>query len=99
LISRAAYANVANMAIAINDRTAEFRHIVHEAKRRQNMKPGSQRLLTDAQKVAASADGRPRRSEFARQAAEIGRCGDQKIAGATHGGVTNIYQGDFGDDG
>jgi hypothetical protein len=38
---------------------------------------GAQRqsLLTDSQKAAAngSADGKPRRSEFARRAAEIGR--------------------------
>ena len=61
------------MAVAINDRTAEFRHIVSAAKRRQTAKPGSQRLLSDSQKSAAGADGQPRRSEFARQAAEIGR--------------------------
>ncbi|KAK4166761.1 t-SNARE [Cladorrhinum sp. PSN259] len=59
------------MAIAINDRTAEFRHIVNAAKRKQSAKPGSQRLLGDNQKPAP--DGTPRRSEFARSAAEIGR--------------------------
>ena len=59
------------MAVAINDRTAEFRHIVSAAKRRQTQKPGSQRLLNDSQKD--SGNGPPRRSEFARQAAEIGR--------------------------
>ncbi|KAK4459384.1 t-SNARE [Cladorrhinum samala] len=59
------------MAVAINDRTAEFRHIVSAAKRKQVAKPGSQRLLGDGQKN--SADGKPRRSEFARSAAEIGR--------------------------
>ncbi|KAK3364442.1 t-SNARE [Lasiosphaeria hispida] len=61
------------MAVAINDRTAEFRHIVSDAKRRHATKPGSQRLLGDSQKSAASGDGQMRRSEFARQAAEIGR--------------------------
>ncbi|KXX78840.1 Integral membrane protein sed5 [Madurella mycetomatis] len=61
------------MAVSINDRTAEFRHIVTAAKKKQAAKPGSQRLLTDAQKNAASANGQPRRSEFARNAAEIGR--------------------------
>ena len=59
------------MAVAINDRTAEFRHIVSAAKRRQTQKPGSQRLLNDSQKDGGN--GPPRRSEFARQAAEIGR--------------------------
>ncbi|KAK3943916.1 D-galacturonate reductase [Diplogelasinospora grovesii] len=61
------------MGVAINDRTAEFRHIVSAAKRRQATKPGSQRLLNDSQKAAANGDGRPRRSEFARKAADIGR--------------------------
>ncbi|KAK0612343.1 t-SNARE [Bombardia bombarda] len=62
------------MAVAINDRTAEFRHIVSAAKRRQTTKPGSQRgLLKDSQKGAANSDGPPRRSEFARKAADIGR--------------------------
>ncbi|KAK4452772.1 t-SNARE [Podospora aff. communis PSN243] len=58
------------MAVAINDRTAEFRHIVTAAKRRQTTKPGSQRLLGDSQN---NGEAQPRRSEFARQAAEIGR--------------------------
>ncbi|KAK3367141.1 t-SNARE [Lasiosphaeria ovina] len=61
------------MAVAINDRTAEFRHIVSAAKRRQAAKAGSQRLLNDAQKAASGGDGQPRRSEFARKAADIGR--------------------------
>ncbi|KAK1758339.1 integral membrane protein sed5 [Echria macrotheca] len=61
------------MAVAINDRTAEFRHIVTATKRRQTTKPGSQRLLSDAQRHNATPDAQPRRSEFARQAAEIGR--------------------------
>lgn len=61
------------MAVAINDRTAEFRHIVTAAKKKHAAKPGSQRLLGDAQNSAAGANGPPRRSEFARNAAEIGR--------------------------
>lgn len=61
------------MAISINDRTAEFRHIVSTAKRRQAAKPGSQRLLGDSERDSNSSDVQPRRSEFARQAAEIGR--------------------------
>ncbi|KAK4188973.1 t-SNARE [Podospora australis] len=60
------------MAIAINDRTAEFRHIVSAAKRKQVAKPGSQRLLGHSQPQATS-DAKPRRSEFARNAADIGR--------------------------
>jgi len=60
------------MAIAINDRTAEFRHIVSAAKRQQSLKPGSQqRLLSSSQQHDAHQP--PRRSEFARQAADIGR--------------------------
>ncbi|KAK4215860.1 D-galacturonate reductase [Rhypophila decipiens] len=61
------------MAIATNDRTAEFRSIVNETKRRQNTKPGAQRLLNDAQRRDANGEGRPKRSEFARKAAEVGR--------------------------
>ncbi|KAL2258853.1 hypothetical protein VTK26DRAFT_7675 [Humicola hyalothermophila] len=61
------------MAVAINDRTAEFRHIVTAAQRKQATKPGSQRLLGDARKSAAGGAAQPRRSEFARNAAEIGR--------------------------
>jgi len=61
------------MAIAINDRTAEFRLIVNETKRRQNTKPGSQRLLSDSQKRDANGDGQPRRSEFTRKAGEVSR--------------------------
>jgi syntaxin 5 len=58
------------------DRTAEFRSIVTQAERRQaSSKVSSQRrsLLTDAQKSAANGDARPRKSDFARKAAEIGR--------------------------
>lgn len=61
------------MAVAINDRTSEFRHIVTAAQRKQAAKPGSQRLLNDAQKSAVAGGAQPRRSEFARNAAEIGR--------------------------
>jgi syntaxin 5 len=61
------------MAVAINDRTAEFRHVVLAAQRKQAAKPGSQRFLSDAQKHAAGGGAQPRRSEFARHAAEIGR--------------------------
>jgi syntaxin 5 len=65
------------MAVAsIQDRTAEFRSILTQAQRRQaSTKVGAQRrsLLTDAQKSAANGDGRSRKSDFARKAAEIGR--------------------------
>jgi syntaxin 5 len=65
------------MAVAsIQDRTAEFRSILTQAQRRQAAsKVGAQRrsLLTDAQKSAADGDARPRKSDFARKAAEIGR--------------------------
>jgi syntaxin 5 len=61
---------------AQRDRTAEFRNVLAQAQRRQaSSKVGSQRrsLLTDSQKAAANGDARPRRSDFARKAAEIGR--------------------------
>ncbi|PHH68639.1 hypothetical protein CDD82_378 [Ophiocordyceps australis] len=65
------------MAIAsVQDRTAEFRSVLDQARRRQHStKVGSQRrsLLNDAQKAAAHGDSQPRRSDFARKAAEIGR--------------------------
>ncbi|KPM39295.1 hypothetical protein AK830_g7278 [Neonectria ditissima] len=65
------------MAVAsIQDRTSEFKSVLLQAQRRQaSSKVGSQRrsLLSDAQKSAANGDGRPRRSDFARQAADIGR--------------------------
>ncbi|KAF4589121.1 syntaxin 5 [Ophiocordyceps camponoti-floridani] len=72
-------------AASIQDRTAEFKSVLAQAQRRQpSNKVGSQRksLLTDSQKKAAAAtatatkDGdakAPRRSDFARKAAEIGR--------------------------
>ncbi|KAH8884237.1 syntaxin-5 [Thozetella sp. PMI_491] len=63
-------------AVQIQDRTSEFKTIVAQAERRQAAsKVGAQRrsLLTDSQKNAADGNGRPRRSEFARKAAEIGR--------------------------
>ncbi|CAG9946471.1 unnamed protein product [Clonostachys rosea f. rosea IK726] len=65
------------MAVAsIQDRTSEFRSVLAQAQRRQNLnKATSQKrsLLTDSQKATANGDGRPRRSDFARKAAEIGR--------------------------
>ncbi len=68
------------MAVSsIQDRTKEFRSVLTQVQRRQaSSKVGAQRqsLLTDAQKAAngnANGDGKPRRSEFARRAAEIGR--------------------------
>ncbi|ROT41671.1 integral membrane protein sed5 [Sodiomyces alkalinus F11] len=65
------------MAVAsIQDRTAEFRSVLTQAQRRQaSSKVGAQRrsLLSDSQKAAANGDGTPRRSDFARQAAQIGR--------------------------
>lgn len=69
------------MAVSsIQDRTNEFRSVLTQVQKRQaNSKVGAQRqsLLTDSQKAAANGsaglDGKPRRSEFARRAAEIGR--------------------------
>lgn len=67
------------MAVAsIQDRTAEFRTVLNQVQKRQaSAKVGAQRrsLLTDQQKADANGDasGRPRRSDFARRAAEIGR--------------------------
>jgi len=61
---------------SIQNRTGEFQAILAMAKRRQAAaKVGSQRrsLLTDAQKSAADADPQPKRSDFARKAADIGR--------------------------
>lgn len=65
------------MAVSIQDRTDEFRAILAQAQRKQAQhKVGAQRqsLLSSQQK--AEADGnqpRRQRSEFARQAAEVGR--------------------------
>lgn len=68
------------MAVSsIQDRTNEFRSVLSQVQKRQaSNKVGSQRqsLLTDAQKAAnggVDGDAKPRRSEFARRAAEIGR--------------------------
>lgn len=69
------------MAVSsIQDRTNEFRSVLTQFQKRQaSSKVGAQRqsLLTDSQKAAANGnangDGKPRRSEFARRAAEIGR--------------------------
>ncbi|TLS21887.1 uncharacterized protein PpBr36_09318, partial [Pyricularia pennisetigena] len=64
------------MAVAsVQDRTAEFKSVLAQAQKRQaNAKASAQRrsLLTDAQKADANG-APPRRSEFARRAAEIGR--------------------------
>ncbi|KAG6033412.1 hypothetical protein E4U41_006923 [Claviceps citrina] len=65
------------MAVAsIQDRTSEFKSVLIQAQKRQNAnKVGAQRrsLLTDAQKAAANGTAQPKRSDFARKAAEIGR--------------------------
>lgn len=65
------------MAVAsIQDRTSEFKSVLLQAQKRQNAsKVGAQRrsLLTDAQKAAADGPAQPKRSDFARKAAEIGR--------------------------
>jgi syntaxin 5 len=69
------------MAVSsIQDRTNEFRSVLTQVQKVQaKSKVGAQRqsLLTDSQKAAANGsatgDGKPRRSEFARRAAEIGR--------------------------
>ncbi|KAG6209107.1 hypothetical protein E4U50_003090 [Claviceps purpurea] len=65
------------MAVAsIQDRTSEFKSVLLQAQKRQHAnKVGAQRrsLLTDAQKAAADGSAPPRRSDFARKAAEIGR--------------------------
>jgi len=68
------------MAVAsIQDRTTEFRSVLQQVNKRQaSNKIGAQRqsLLTDSQKAAngsTNGDLKPRRSEFARRAAEIGR--------------------------
>lgn len=65
------------MAVAsIQDRTDEFKSVLVQAQRRQQSnKVGSQRraLLSDSQRSAANSDAAPRKSDFARKAAEIGR--------------------------
>jgi len=68
------------VSTSIQDRTNEFRTILSQAQRRQNStKTGAQRasLLSDPQKAEAngSAAGGQKgtRSEFARNAAQIGR--------------------------
>ncbi|RDA88916.1 hypothetical protein CP532_5504 [Ophiocordyceps camponoti-leonardi (nom. inval.)] len=65
------------MAVAsIQDRTSEFKSVLAQAQRRQpSNKIGSQRrsLLSDSQKAADGEAKTPRRSDFARKAAEIGR--------------------------
>ena len=69
------------MAVSsIQDRTNEFRSVLAQAQKRQaSSKVGAQRqsLLTNSQKAAANGsangDAKPKRSEFASQAAAIGR--------------------------
>ena len=67
------------VATSIQDRTSEFRAILTQAQKRQNSsKVGSQRasLLSDAQKREANGSAgseRRARSEFARNAAQVGR--------------------------
>jgi syntaxin 5 len=83
------------MAVAsIQDRTSEFKSVLTQVQKRQgSSKAGAQRqsLLSDSQKAAATAgangDGKPRRSEFARKAAEIGRG-----IGATMGKLEKLAQ-------
>ncbi|KAL9049724.1 MAG: hypothetical protein Q9162_007049 [Coniocarpon cinnabarinum] len=64
--------------IQIQDRTNEFRSILQQAQKKQNVRqPSAQRqpLLSDSQKSQANGapPTRQQRSEFARQAAAIGR--------------------------
>lgn len=67
------------MAVAsIQDRTAEFKSVLTQVQKRQaQSKVGAQRrsLLTEQQQADADGEpmGRQRRSDFARNAAEIGR--------------------------
>ncbi|KAG9228591.1 syntaxin 5 [Amylocarpus encephaloides] len=82
------------MAVSsIQDRTTEFRSVLTQVQKRQaSSKVGAQRqsLLTDAQKAAsggAHGDSKPRRSEFARTAADIGRG-----IGATMGKLEKLAQ-------
>lgn len=82
------------MAVSsIQDRTNEFRSVLAQAQKRQaSSKVGAQRqsLLTDSQKAAngsANGDVQPRRSDFARKAAEIGRG-----IGATMGKLEKLAQ-------
>jgi len=82
------------MAVSsIQDRTNEFRSVLTQVQKRQaSSKVGAQRqsLLTDSQKAAngnANGEAKPRRSEFARRAAEIGRG-----IGATMGKLEKLAQ-------
>ncbi|KAG9247165.1 syntaxin 5 [Calycina marina] len=64
------------MVAGIQDRTTEFRSVLAQAQKRQvSSKVGAQRkaLLSDSQKAAADGDSKPKRSDFARKAAEIGK--------------------------
>lgn len=67
---------MASMTTSIQDRTSEFKSVLAQAQRRQNAsKVGAQRrtLLNETQRADANGDASPRRSDFARKAAEIGR--------------------------
>ena len=83
------------MAVSsIQDRTSEFKSVLAQAQRRQNTAQSSSQkrsLLTDSQKSAANGDARPRRSDFARKAAEIGRG-----ISATMGKLEKLAQRKFG---
>ena len=66
------------MVTSIQDRTNEFRTILAQAQRRQKAGPTAQQrqsLLSQQEKQEANGDGAPRsaRSQFARDAAAIGR--------------------------
>lgn len=65
------------MVTSIQDRTNEFKSILAQAQKRQTVKPPQQRqsLLSDQQQKEANGDAAPRsaRSQFARDAATIGR--------------------------
>lgn len=88
--------------MSIQDRTEEFRAVLAQAEKRHAAasKVGLQRrsLLTDAQKADANGGPKPRRSEFARTAAEIGRgISDtmgklEKLALRTHFSFSSISQ-------
>ena len=67
------------MVTNIQDRTAEFRAVLAQAKRKQRAKGERENLLTERQRLNGSPSGeggarkRGARSEFAKRAADIGR--------------------------
>ncbi|KAK5070970.1 Integral membrane protein SED5 [Lithohypha guttulata] len=63
------------MVTSIQDRTNEFRTILAQAQRRQKAPPGQRQSLLSEQQKREANDGAPRsaRSQFARDAAAIGR--------------------------